>query len=151
MPKRIIAGTLGLLAMLAGVVACAYAFEAAAEFRSQEIPFWTTALGSLLMGTISLSALVLGMRFLRFAFLGRSSEIKSRFGLVLLGLGCFFPGFIISVPFAVIWEEHKYQNHDVSPPASFLVCLLIGVLAAIVACVVLLRRRRTASIQKPQV
>jgi len=140
MPKRIIAAIIGMLAMLAGVVACSYAYDAAWDLRSSGT-FWSDVAGALLMGAISLSALLLGMRFLRFAVLGRSSEIKSRFALVLLGLGCFVPGFIVSVPFAVVWEEHKYRGHDVSPPASFVVCLLIGVLTAIVGCVVLLRRR----------
>jgi hypothetical protein len=151
MPKRIIAAIIGALAVAVGIVACGYTYEVSRDFGNPQVSFWPNVLGTAFMGTIALGGLILGMRFLRFAFVGRSPEIKSRFGLVLLGLCCFFPGFIVSVPFAVVWDEHKYRGHDESSPASFVVCLLIGVVAAIVGCVVLLSRRRKAEIQKPQV
>jgi hypothetical protein len=128
MPKRIIAALIGVLAILASVVACSYAYDAAWDLKTSGT-FWADLAGSLIMAAVALGALTLGIRFLRFAFLGRSSKIKSRFGLVLLGLGCFFPGFIISVPFAVLWDEYMHRGHDLIPPASFVVCFLIGVLS----------------------
>ena len=151
MPKRIIAAIFGALALAVGLVACGYTYEVARDFGNPEVSFWPNVLGTVLMGTIALGGLTFGMRFLRFALLGGTSEERSRLSAVRLGLGCFFPGFVFSVPFVVLWEEYKHQGHDESVPAGLIVSLLIGVLAAIVGCVVLLNRTRTAAIQKPQV
>jgi len=99
MPKRIIAAIIGTLAVAVGIVACGYTYEVARDFGNPEVSFWPNVLGTAFMGTIALGGLTLGMRFLRFALLGRASEERSRLSAVLLGLGCFFPGFAFSVPF----------------------------------------------------
>jgi hypothetical protein len=147
MPKRIIAAIIGAFAVVAGIVACGYTYEVARDFGNPEVSFWPNVLGTVLMGTIALGGLTFGMRFLRFALLGRTSEERSRLSAVLLGLGCFFPGFVFSAPFAILWGLHKSHGNDQSDETGLIASLFIGVAAAIVGCVVLLRRRRRAAIE----
>jgi len=151
MPKRIIAAIIGTLAVAVGIVACGYTYEVARDFGNPEVSFWPNVLGTAFMGTIALGGLTLGMRFLRFALLGRASEERSRLSAVLLGLGCFFPGFAFSVPFMVMAALYRGHGDDRSIETAFVVSLLIGMVAAIVGCVVLFRKRRTTLLQKPQV
>jgi hypothetical protein len=148
MPKRIIAGIIGALALAVGIVACGYTYEVARDFGNPEVSFWPNVLGTTFMGTMALGGLAVGMRFLRFALLGRASEERSRLSAVLLGLGCFFPGFIFSVPFAVLWALHKSHGGDHGVDTGLTASLFVGIAAAIVGCVVLLRKQRTAAIQK---
>ena len=151
MPKRIIAAIIGAFAVVVGIVACGYTYEVARDFGNPAVSFWPNVLGTAFMGTIALGGLALGMRFLQFALLGRASEARSRLSAVLLGLGCFFPGFVFSAPIAVLWGLHKSHGNDQSVETGLIVSLFIGVAAAIVGCVVLLNRRRTTAIQRPQV
>jgi hypothetical protein len=59
---------------------------------------------------------------------------------VLLGGGFFFPGFIFSLPLTIIWARHTWPGDGQSDLAAMQVSCYIGVAAAIVCCVVLLKK-----------
>ena len=151
MPKRIIAAIIGTLAIAAGIVACGFGYEAAWDFRSPEASFWSNAFGTLLMGTMAFGGFVLGIRLLRLARSGVSQPLTGTVSAIFLGLACFFPGFVFSLPVTILWARHKWPGDGQSDLGALGISCLIGVAAAVVGCAVLLNRRRTAAIQKPQV
>ncbi len=139
MSKRILAGTVGLVAVLAGIVSCYYAVAATAGFY-RATTFWSRVIGLLFMWSLTLAALMLGLRFLRFAWKNRSETTTGWMRPILLGIGFFFPGLVFSFPLTMIWAS--YTGHgDESVPSAIQVSCYIGVAAAIVCCVVMLKKR----------
>ena len=71
MAKRIAASLLGVLAIAAGLVAFLYAFEGTEDFRNPAaMPFRFVVIGELVMFSMSLTALWVGVRLLRYAWSG---------------------------------------------------------------------------------
>lgn len=139
--KRIVASVLGLIVMFASAVALAYAIEGVGDFRNPAVPLHVTVIGELLMFTMSIAGFAMSMRFLRFAQSGRIDPSSSWVKPVLLGIGFFFPGFLFSLPLTIVWARHTWPGDGQSDLAAFEGRLYIGIVAAIICCIVLLRKR----------
>jgi hypothetical protein len=94
------------------------------------------------MWSIAAALIGLGIRFLRFAWLGSSSTSDGWVRAVLLGVGFFFPGFIFSLPLTLLWANHRWPGEAQSDLPAIEVSLYIGVAAAVICCIVLLKRRK---------
>jgi hypothetical protein len=60
---------------------------------------------------------------------------------MLLGIGFFFPGFVFSLPLTILWARLTWPSDGQSDLAAMQVSLYIGLTAAIVCTIVLLRKR----------
>jgi len=47
----------------------------------------------------------------------------------ILGIGCFFPGLLFSLPFTMLWVDYKWPGNRHSAVGAVGVSLLIGVLS----------------------
>lgn len=141
MSKRVIASTVGVIAVLASLIPLAYAFFGLEDFRNPAVPFRFAAIGEVVACAMAFASLGIGIRFLRFARSGRSDSGSSCVTPILLGLGSFFPGFIFSLPLTVFWADHTWpgdrQSYRAAEDASF----CVGLAAAIISFVVLVKRR----------
>ena len=62
---------------------------------------------------------------------------------ILLGIGCFFPGFIFSLPITALWVDRVWpDDRNIDLPFEMSGC--VGVAAAVVGTVLLLRKRARA-------
>jgi hypothetical protein len=144
MSKRILAASVGFIAVFAGIVACYNAVEATAGINLAT-SFWFAAVWLLVEWSVTLAVLILGLRFLRFAWTNKSESRTGWMKAVLLGIGFFFPGFVFSYPFTLIWAWYT-RHGDESAPAAMQVSCYVGIAAAIVCCVVLLKKRKTQAV-----
>jgi|SRR5215470_2883711 len=134
MAKRIIAGALGTIAVLASFLPLWYAF---ADYKSPN-------LGQLVMCSLAIPALWIGVRFLRFAVSGRGPQNNNLVKSVLLGIGFFFPGFVFSLPLTILLVSDTRHEKSFLAAVGFSIC--IGVAAAVVCAIVSVRKH--AVIQK---
>jgi len=95
--ERIVAAIMGPVALFTPFVAAVYAITALEDFKNSAVSFWSAAGGELIMCSMALVALDLGIRFLRFAFVGNTSRNSSWIRQLFLGIACFFPAFIFSL------------------------------------------------------
>lgn len=140
--KRIIAGIVGAIAVLASIVPLMYAGGILTDDPHQL--FWSDVGPALIMSALAAALLWIGARFLRFAGTGRSKASTGWLRPVLLGVGFFFPGFVLSLPLTMLWARHRSFS-DESLLVALCVSLGIGVAAAIICCVVLLKKRKLHS------
>jgi hypothetical protein len=139
--KRVVAGTVGIFAILAACVSLLYALDAASDFKHAEQLRWADVLGILLIWSITLTAFGMGVRFLRFAWSNANAPIKGRLGAFLLGLGFFFPGFIFSLPVTLICAWRLWPGNLEKEEAALRASSGIGIVAAIICFAILLRKR----------
>jgi hypothetical protein len=140
MAKRIAASLLGVLAIVAGLVAFVYAFQGTEDFRNPTVPFRFVVIGELLMFSMAAAALWVGIRLLRFAWSGGSGPSSSRVRPALLGIGCFFPGCIFSLPLTVLWAYHRWPGGGQSVFAATEASFYVGVGTAIICCIAFLKK-----------
>jgi hypothetical protein len=141
MAKRIVLGILGAIAAFGSLLPLGCAFEIFKDFKNPDISLWPNVLGEFLMCSIALPGLWIGIRFLRFAWSGRTKESNSLAGPILLGIGSFFPAFIFSLPIAMLWVNHSWPRDDGKVDLAFETSGCIGVAAVIICTIVLLRKR----------
>lgn len=142
MSKRIVASIVGLVAVFVSLIACVFAIEATRDVLKNPAVFSCfDVFGFLTMWSMALAGFWLGIRFLRFAWSGRSKPISGWLRSILLGVLFFFPGFIFSLPLTILWATYTWPGDGQSVFAAMQVSLYIGVAAAIVCCVVLLKKR----------
>lgn len=139
MTKRITSGILGATAVLGSLLPLGYAFEIFKDFTNPEVSFWPNLLGELLACLIAILALWIGERGLRFAVSGRSVETNSLAKSMLLGIGFFFPGFVFSLPLTILLIGHAGDGKSFVAAIAFSIC--VGVAAAIICTIALVRRR----------
>jgi hypothetical protein len=138
--KRVVAAAVGIFAALAGLIASGFTYEIVRDFSNPAVPFRENLLGTLIMSSIAAGGLVFGVRFLAFAISGRSQETTSKLYTIVVGVGCFLPGFAFSLPLTMFWAARR--GNDSAFEKALFVSLFVGVLAAVGACVILLRRIR---------
>jgi hypothetical protein len=131
MRKRIIAGILGTIAVLASFLPLGYALE---DYKS-------SSLGSLVMCSLGVAALWMGTLFLRFATSAQSAQSRSLAKSALLGIAFFFPGFAFSLPFMILCASLTPTIDGRNYVAAVGVSFCIGVLAAIVCAIILVRKQ----------
>lgn len=147
MPKRIIAGTVGVIALAACFFASVHAIVPIEDAHSTDVgalPWWAIA-AKLLMCSMALSALVIGFRFLDFALTGRNRGDGGRWlRPILLGCGLFFPVFVASLAVGLNWAQRmSHGNQDQNALVALRISLFLGVAAAVMGSGVLLRRARS--------
>jgi hypothetical protein len=147
MSKRIVASIVGVLAVLASLIAFAKAFFGLEDFRNPAVPLRVVGAGELIMCSIALAALGMGIRFLRFAWSGRTDPSSTWVKPVLLGIGFFFPGFMFSLPLTVLWARHTWPGDGQSYLAAMDASVCVGIAAAII-CLVVLLKKRVSSVSK---
>jgi hypothetical protein len=64
--RRVLAGILGTLAVLAGAIACGYAIMASDDFSNPDVSLWTALLGTGLIWLLTLGAFAMGIHFLKY-------------------------------------------------------------------------------------
>ena len=136
---------MGVIAVLASVIPLDNAFFALQDLRNPGMPF-RFAVQELVMCAMAFVLLGIGIRFLRFAWSGRNDPSNSWFRPVLLGIGSFFPGFIVSLPLAMLWADHTWPGDRQSYLAAIDASFCVGVAAAIICFVVLLKKRNVRHI-----
>jgi hypothetical protein len=148
MLRRIVAGIVGGLALAASFFASIYAIEALKDFRTTDIvaaPWWMIA-AELTMCSMALGTLAIGFRFLGFAITGRDN-VRNGLWLrpILLGIGLFFPVFLVSLVLGFYWayHVHSHANPDDKVLVAFKISCSSGVAAAIIGSAILFRRART--------
>jgi uncharacterized membrane protein YidH (DUF202 family) len=140
MLKRIVGSTVGLTAVVAGLIAVAFAIEGIEDFRNPGVPFRLFAVSELVVCSMAFAALGIGIRLLRFGWSGRSTESSSRVRPILLGIGCFFPGFVFSMPLALLWARHTWPGDGQSYLAAMEVSCYVGVGATIICSILLAKK-----------
>jgi len=133
--KRTVAAALAVIAAFASFIAFVCPIEGAEYVRN---PFWFTVFGHAIMWSLGLGALGIGIRLLRFARSGRYREGSGRMRPLVLGIGCFFPGFMFSLPITMVWADYRHG----APGNGIAISFYIGVLATIICWIVLLRKRK---------
>jgi hypothetical protein len=86
------------MAVLASLMGSFYAFEISKDLSNPEIPSTSNILGLCVMASIAFAAIGLGIRFLLFAWSGRSRQSHGWLRPIFLGIGSFFPGFCVFRP-----------------------------------------------------
>ena len=110
MSRRILAGTLGTLAVVAGVIAFGYASMASGDFRNPTVSFWTAILGVAIMWLLTLGAFGMGIHFLKYCFTGEFFQLNPWVRAFILGTLSFFPGFILSPHRPSFWPKNGGQE-----------------------------------------
>ena len=129
------------IGVLASVMPLGYAFVIFKDFKNPDVPFWPNVLGTLFMCLLALTGLSIGMRFLRFASSGQSWQSDTWVRPVLLGIGFFFPGFVLSLPITMLWVFRTWPGDDGKIDLAFEVSTCLGVIAAIISGIRLFKRR----------
>jgi hypothetical protein len=140
MLKRILGITVGLAAVFAGLIALGYTIEAVGDFRNPTVPLRLSIGGELIMCSMAFAAFVIGIRLLQFGWSDRSGGRSSWARPVLLGFGCFFPGFVFSLPLTVLWARHTWPGDGQNFLSAMEVSFYIGVGAGIICCIVLVKK-----------
>jgi hypothetical protein len=146
MTKRIVASAVGLLALVAGLIAIVYAVEGIEDFTNPAVPFRLFALGEFLMCSMAFGAFGIGMRFLQFARCGRTDQNRGWTRSVLLGIGVFFPGFLFSLPLTILWANHTWPGDGQSVFSAIEVSVYVGLAAAAICWLLLWKKSRSRHI-----
>jgi hypothetical protein len=140
MAKRVVLGILGTIAAFGSLLPLGAAFEIFKDFGNPHIAFWPNVLGTLLMCSIALAGMWTGIRFLKFALSGQREQSNGLAKPILLGIGCFFPGFVFSLPISIICAS-RWLGDDGNSDLSFEISACVGVAAAVICTLLLLRKR----------
>jgi hypothetical protein len=141
MLRRILGSAVGALAVFASVICLYYAIQGIGDFRNPAMPLLLAATIQLVLWSMALVALGIGIQLVRFGWNGLSDRSTSQPRPILLGIGCFFPGFVFSLPVTVLWARYTWPGDGQSVFAAMEVSSYIGFATAIVACIVLLKKR----------
>lgn len=137
--KRVIASALGVAAFLAALIAVLPAIDLVGEARLPAVSFWFAGLGALFMLSIAFAELGIGVWFFRFAH--REHDVSVSWIVpVLVGIGCFFPGLLFSLPLTVIWARYTWTGDGQAVLAAIPFSLEIGIATAVFGSAVLVKR-----------
>jgi len=151
MSKRILAGILGTLAVVAGVIAFGYANMSSGDFRNPNVSFWTAILGTGIMWLLTLGAFSMGIHFLKYCVTGEFFQLNPWVRAFILGALSFFPGFILSAPPAIILAEKRWPRDSRADNVAMLVSVCFGAVLAVIVCVALVRRARRSGLSASRV
>jgi hypothetical protein len=141
MIKRIVRAIVGVLGVLAGLVAVGFAIEAISDFGNPAVPVRFAILAEVLLCSMAFFGLALGISLLRMAWNGRDERRNNWIWPIILGIGCFFPGFLFSLPLTLFWANHTWPGEGQSSLAAIEVSVYIGIAAAVTCSVALFIRR----------
>jgi len=133
--------------MMASWAAAGVAAEVADGFSFRP-PSSLDLLGEGIAYSMALVAFAVGARCLFFAATGREAKIPRSIKLATLGIGMFFPGFLLSLPFTVYFAGRLYGSAAQGADTAPLISLGLGVSTAIVFT--LRTRKKSGGVQPPQ-
>jgi hypothetical protein len=137
--RRVLAGILGTLAVLAGVIAYGYARMASDDFSNPNVSFWTAILGTGLIWLLTLGAFVMGIHFLKYCITGKFFRVNPWTRALILGALSFFPGFIVSAVPATLLVSKWWPRDIQADNIAMLTSVFVGAALAVVVCVALIR------------
>ena len=138
--RRVLAGLLGTLAVLAGYIAYGYASMNSEDFRNPNVSFWSAALGTGFMWLLTLGAFGMGIHFLKYSFTGEFFRVNLRLRALILGALSFFPGFFLLAAPALFLVSKRWPRDTHADDLALLISAFLGVALAVVVCLALLRR-----------
>jgi len=139
--RRVLAGILGALAVLAGVIAYGYARMGYDDVGNPNVSFWTAILATRLMWLLTLGAFGMGVHFLNYCCTGKFSRVNPWARGLVLGALSFFPGFIVSAVPATLLVSKRWPGDIQADNIALLTSVFVGTTLAVVVCVVLIRTR----------
>jgi len=134
MPKRILAAMIGVLAVLAGLVASSSAIDVSKDFRYPAVNLCASVVGETIACAMAVTGFGIGIRFLCFAWTGRDDRSLIWMKPILTSIGLFFPGFVFSLPLALVCG-----SRDIALEIS----IGIGLASSVVCAVWWIRQRTT--------
>jgi cytochrome bd-type quinol oxidase subunit 2 len=140
---------MGVLGVLAGLVAVGFAIEGISDFGNPAVPVRFTILGEVLLCSMAFFGLSLGISSLRMAWNGRDERKNNWIWPIILGIGSFFPGFLFSLPLTLFWANRTWPGDGQSSLAAIEVSVYIGIAAAIICGLVLFIRRNPPKTKGP--
>ena len=143
--KRVLAASVGIVALGASAVAAIYAHMALDDFKNPAVPFGLALLGNLVMWSIAVALLLGAIRFLRFGWSGKSTTSKPWVRALIVGTGFFFPGFVFSLPLTMFWANHRWAGEAQSELPAFEASFYIGIVASLICFVTLFKRGKSKS------
>jgi hypothetical protein len=129
------------MALFAALVASLYAIMGFEDFKNPAVSFWLSAVGEVILWSMVLVALDLGIRFLRFALVGKSRRNSTWMRRLLVGIACFFPGFLFSALLAGFWTKYVWPRRYPGDTLLLVFSLCVGAAAAVVGSIAQLRKR----------
>jgi len=139
MSKRIIASALGVAAFTAAPIAFLPAIDLIEEARLPAVSFWFAAVGVLFVSLMAVAEFGIGIWFFRFARREHDAS-ASWMRPMLVGIGCFFPAFLFSLPLTVVWARFTWPGDGQAGLAAIPMSLEIGMAAAVFGCAALLKK-----------
>jgi len=144
--KRVVAGILGALAVLASVAAFNYAEMALEDFSNPSVSVWAAIFGTATIWLLTLGAFGMGIHFLKYSFTGTFFQMNPRIRAFTLGALSFFPGFILLAPPAILLADRRWPGNTQALNLAMLVSACFGALCAVFVSLALVRKaRRTES------
>ena len=142
MSRRILAGFLGILAVLAGTIALSYAIMVADDFRNPQVSFWSATAGTTITWLLTIGAFWMAIYFLKYSFTGTPFRLNRWVRAISLGALSFFPGFMFSIPLTLLFVEHRWPGDTKAEDFAFLISGLVGVVLGVVVGMVLMWKSR---------
>jgi hypothetical protein len=139
--RRVLAGILGTLAVLAGAIACGYALMASDDFSNSDVSFWIALLGTGIIWLLTLGAFAMGIHFLKYCVTGKFFQVNPWARALVLGALSFFPGFIVSAIPAMLLVSKSWPREARAENVAILTSIFLGAALAVVVCVALIRTR----------
>jgi hypothetical protein len=142
--KREFAFVLGSFGLFACVYACGATYEVARDFGNPSVSFWDNLLGTTLFACLGLAAGVAGLRLWRFTATG-TIRAPNAFSSIVLGLSCFFPGFVFSallLAALAVLSGHRSNDEVVW---GLCVALMLGVASMIAGVLYFLRKQKAGA------
>jgi len=137
--RRVLAGILGTLAVLAGVIAYGYARMASEDFNNPNVSVWTAILGTGIIWLLTLGAFGMGIHFLKYCITGKFFRVNPWTRALILGALSFFPGFIVSAVPATLLASKWWPRDIHADNVAMLTSVLVGAALSVVVCVALVR------------
>lgn len=146
--KRILAFLLGGISLVCCVYAAGMSYLLAHEFIRDGGPLWEYLAATTIPAAMCFAAGALGIRLLRFAVIGRSQRL-GLLGDVLLGLGCFFPGVLVSLPLTMISAVQFWPGNGRAELIAGIVTGGVGIACAAVGVFYFVKKRKSRA-RSPQ-
>jgi hypothetical protein len=133
------------LAIYLAVLTGALAADLRAEYKTPgaAISLSFAIPSSIVFDCVAIAAIGLGLWLLRFAFgVGQDARAKSAMSwikVLLVSIGCFFPGLLLSFPLALWWTGKMWPGDGQGPLAAFEPSLILAGMVVVVCSVLLLR------------
>jgi len=147
MPKRIFTLVLSVFALLAATAAAGALVRLQEDFANLNVDYWTTVAGVLVAGAMALVALGIGVRFLYFGFFGRHMASDVWLRPILVSIGLFFPGFVVSAFLSILLVSRFWSGRAANFDVALLISMGLGVATSLGGAIWMSQRRSRAAVR----